>query len=96
MIETSAAVSTAAFPWVFINFKSSLNNEDIPNCPIISDRSVFMLCSAPIDDDMLLGLNCMVTYNVTVDMGRSKFIIGGKEFHLNSDINSIIPVVARV
>ena len=29
-------------------------------------------------------------------MGRSKFIIGGSEFHLNSDINSIIPVVARV
>ena len=38
----------------------------------------------------------MATYNVTVDMGRSKFIIGGNEFHLNSDINSIIPVVARV
>ena len=50
---------------------------------------------APIVDDMLLRLNCMVTYNVTVDMGRSKFIIGGNEFHLNSDINSIIPVVAR-
>lgn len=25
---------------------------------------------APIVDDMLLGLNCMVTYNVTVDMGH--------------------------
>jgi hypothetical protein len=54
------------------------------------------LCVAPIGDDMLPGLNCMVTYNVTVDMGRSKFIIGGNEFHLNSDINSIILVVARV
>jgi hypothetical protein len=29
---------------------------------------------ALIGDDMLLGLNFMVTYNVTVDMGRSKFI----------------------
>jgi hypothetical protein len=29
---------------------------------------------ALIGDDMLLGLNFMVTYNVTVDMGRSTFI----------------------
>ena len=28
-------------------------------------------------------------------MGRSNFIIGGSEFHLNSNKNSIIPVVAR-
>jgi len=28
---------------------------------------------APRGDDMLLGLNSMVTYNVIVDMGRSKF-----------------------
>lgn len=51
---------------------------------------------APIGDDMLLGLNVMVTYNVTVDTGRSKCKIGDNEFHLNSDKNSIIPVVARV
>jgi hypothetical protein len=104
MIETSAAVSTSAFPGVFISFKSSLNNEDIPNCPLVSDRNIQIGSKfyktefdvAPIVDDMLLGLNCIFAYNVTVDMGRSKFIIGGNEFHLNSDINFIIPVVARV
>jgi acetyltransferase-like isoleucine patch superfamily enzyme len=51
---------------------------------------------ALIGDDMLLGLNFMVTYNVTVDMGRSKFIIGHNEFHLNSDKNTIIPAKVSI
>ena len=51
---------------------------------------------APIEDDMLLGLNFMVTYKVAVDMGQSKFVINGDEFDLNSDKQAVIPVIARV
>ena len=38
---------------------------------------------------MLLGLNLMVTYNVTVDMGQSKFIIDGNELQLKSGESAI-------
>ena len=51
---------------------------------------------APINDDILLGLNLNVTYNITVDMGQSKFITDGNELQLKSGESAIISVVATV
>lgn len=51
---------------------------------------------APIQDDMLLGLNFMVTYGVTVDLAKLTFNIGGETLCIAQGPKQTIPVVSRV
>ncbi|VDI80332.1 Hypothetical predicted protein [Mytilus galloprovincialis] len=51
---------------------------------------------APIDDDMLLGLNFMVAYGVTVDLEKLTFNIGGEMLEMSPGPKRSIPVVSKV
>ncbi|VDI61791.1 Hypothetical predicted protein [Mytilus galloprovincialis] len=51
---------------------------------------------APIDDDMLLGLNFMVAYGVTVDLEKLTFNIGGEMLEMSPGPKRSIPVVSQV
>ncbi|VDI34907.1 Hypothetical predicted protein [Mytilus galloprovincialis] len=51
---------------------------------------------APIDDDMLLGLNFMVAYSVTVDLEKLTFNIGGEMLEMSPGPRRSIPVVSKV
>lgn len=51
---------------------------------------------APIQDDMLLGLNFMVTYGVTVDLEKFTFNIGGEKLEMSPGPKKTIPVVSKV
>lgn len=51
---------------------------------------------APIQDDMLLGLNFMVTYGVTVNLAKLTFNIGDETLCMARGPRPTIPVVSRV
>ena len=51
---------------------------------------------APIDDDMLLGLNFMEAYSVTVDLEKLTFNIGGEMLEMSPGPRRSIPVVSKV
>lgn len=51
---------------------------------------------APIKDDMLLGLNFMVTYGVVLDLKSHTLSVGGERLDLTSGPKGIIPVVSNV
>ena len=51
---------------------------------------------APLDDDMLLGLNFMVAYGVTVDLEKFTFNIGGDQLEMSPGPKKTIPIVSKV
>lgn len=51
---------------------------------------------APIKDDMLLGLNFMMTYGVVLDLKNHTLSVEGEQLDLASGPKGIIPVVSKV
>ena len=66
--------------------------------PIKLGRSLFeeVVYCAPLEDDMLLGLDFLQKYGIDISITQSKLIVGGEEVHMYYGTDSRAACIQRV